>query len=285
MFFLGVLLMPFHIPLQVQGVLSTISFLDIVDILIVALILYKLYAMLQGTRAITLVKGLLVILALTLVCNWLSLHVIYWLLQQTLTLLFVALPIVFQPELRRTLEHLGQGRFLGKSLFLDDDEARNLVNAIDRAVMKLSSEKTGALLVFERDMGLKEFTMKGIQLDALISSELLGNVFVPNTPLHDGAAIFRGNRLIAAGCMLPLTDNSSLSMELGSRHRAALGLSEQTDALVVVVSEETGTVSVAENGRLTRRLSSEHLKTYLRPIFIPKTTGIKDMFSNWRKGK
>ena len=277
--------MLFHIPIQIQGILSTISFLDVVDILIVALILYKLYAMLQGTRAITLVKGLLVILALTLVCNWLSLHVIYWLLQQTLTLLFVALPIVFQPELRRTLEHLGQGRFLGKSLFLDDDDARNLVNAIDRAVMKLSSEKTGALLVFERDMGLKEFTMKGIQLDALISAELLGNVFVPNTPLHDGAAIFRGSRLVAAGCMLPLTDNSSLSMELGSRHRAALGLSEQTDALIVVVSEETGTVSIAENGRLARRLSSEHLKTYLRPLFIPKTTGLKDMFSNWRKGK
>ena len=277
--------MPFHIPIHFQGILSTISLLDVLDILIVALILYKLYVMLQDTRAITLVKGLLVLLGLTLVCNWLSLHVIYWLLQQTLTLLFVALPIVFQPELRRTLEHLGQGRFFGKSLFLDDSEARSLVNELDKAVMLLSSRKIGALLVFEREMGLNDISATGIQIDGLITADFLMNVFIPNTPLHDGAAVIRGKRLIAAGCLLPLTENRTLSTELGTRHRAAIGLSEQCDALIVVVSEETGTVSVAENGRMVRRLSSEHLKSYLRPIFMPKTTGIKDMVLNWRKGK
>ena len=277
--------MPFHLPIQAQGVLSTISLLDLVDILIVALILYKLYMMLQDTRAITLVKGILVLLGLALVCNWLALHVIYWLLQQTLTLLFVALPIVFQPELRRTLEHLGQGRFFGKSLFLDDSEARSLVNELDKAVMLLSSRKIGALLVFEREMGLNDISATGVQIDGLITADFLMNVFIPNTPLHDGAAVIRGKRLIAAGCLLPLTENRTLSTELGTRHRAAIGLSEQCDALIVVVSEETGTVSVAENGRIVRRLSSEHLKSYLRPIFTPKTTGIKDMVLNWRKGK
>ena len=277
--------MPFHIPIHFQGILSTISLLDVLDILIVALILYKLYVMLQDTRAITLVKGILVLLGLALVCNWLALHVIYWLLQQTLTLLFVALPIVFQPELRRTLEHLGQGRFFGKSLFLDDSEARSLVNELDKAVMLLSSRKIGALLVFEREMGLNDISATGVQIDGLITADFLMNVFIPNTPLHDGAAVIRGKRLIAAGCLLPLTENRTLSTELGTRHRAAIGLSEQCDALIIVVSEETGTVSAAENGRIVRRLSSEHLKSYLRPIFTPKTTGIKDMVLNWRKGK
>ena len=277
--------MSFHMPIQFQGILSTIGLLDVLDILIVALILYKLYMMLQDTRAITLVKGLLVLLGLALVCNWLSLHVIYWLLQQTLTLLFVALPIVFQPELRRTLEHLGQGSFFGKSLFLDDNEARSLVNELDKAVMLLSSRKIGALLVFEREMGLNDISATGVQIDGLITADFLMNVFIPNTPLHDGAAVIRGKRLIAAGCLLPLTENRTLSTELGTRHRAAIGLSEQCDALIVVVSEETGTVSVAENGRLVRRLSSEHLKAYLRPIFTPKTAGLKDMVLNWRKGK
>ena len=277
--------MSFHMPIQFQGILSTIGLLDVLDILIVALILYKLYMMLQDTRAITLVKGLLVLLGLALVCNWLSLHVIYWLLQQTLTLLFVALPIVFQPELRRTLEHLGQGSFFGKSLFLDDNEARSLVNELDKAVMLLSSRKIGALLVFEREMGLNDISATGVQIDGLITADFLMNVFIPNTPLHDGAAVIRGKRLIAAGCLLPLTENRTLSTELGTRHRAAIGLSEQCDALIVVVSEETGTVSVAENGRLVRRLSSEHLKAYLRPIFTPTTAGFKDMVLNWRKGK
>ena len=238
--------MSFHMPIQFQGILSTIGLLDVLDILIVALILYKLYMMLQDTRAITLVKGLLVLLGLALVCNWLSLHVIYWLLQQTLTL---------------------------------------LVNELDKAVMLLSSRKIGALLVFEREMGLNDISATGVQIDGLITADFLMNVFIPNTPLHDGAAVIRGKRLIAAGCLLPLTENRTLSTELGTRHRAAIGLSEQCDALIVVVSEETGTVSVAENGRLVRRLSSEHLKAYLRPIFTPKTAGFKDMVLNWRKGK
>ncbi len=271
--------------LQLKGLLSTISLLDLVDILIVAFILYKLYVMLQDTRAITLVKGLLVILGLTMVSNWLGLHVIYWLLQKTVTLLFVALPIVFQPELRRTLEHLGQGKLFGRSVLLNVEEARSLVNELDRAVMVLAQNKIGALIVLEQETGLNDFCATGIQIDGLVTSEFLMNVFIPNTPLHDGAAIIRGKRMVAAGCLLPLTEDRTLSKELGTRHRAAIGLSEQCDAIVVIVSEETGTISIAQNGRIYRHLDSEKLKQSLQPLFAPQPTTLKGAFANWRHGK
>jgi diadenylate cyclase len=192
------------------------------------------------------------------------------------------LPIVFQPELRRALEHLGQGRFLGSSALLDDEQARHLVDEITKAVKQLAATKTGALLVIERNMGLNDVSATGIQIDGLISAEFLLNVFIVNTPLHDGATVIRGNRLIAAGCLLPLTENRTLSTELGTRHRAAIGLSEQCDALVVVVSEETGTISVAENGHIMRHLDMDRLKTVLRPAFVAPETGFKDMIRNWR---
>ncbi len=273
----------FHIPLQVRGVLSTITLWDILDIVIVAVILYKVYELLQDTRALTLVKGILVLLALTMVCGWLDLHAISWLMQKTITLLFVALPIVFQPELRRALEHLGQGKFLGPKFFLDDEEARSVVNELGKAVRIFSKNKIGALLVIERNMGLNDISATGIHIDGLITADFLVNVFIPNTPLHDGAAVIRGKRLIAAGCLLPLTENRSLSTELGTRHRAAIGLSEQCDALIVVVSEETGTISIAENGRIVRHLTVEKMQALLRPVFGTPQSGIKDMIQNWRK--
>ena len=272
----------FSLPSGFHGILSTITVLDAVDIFIVAVILYKVYEMLQDTRAITLVKGVLVLLGITIICSWLELHVMSWLLQKSVTLLFVALPIVFQPELRRALEHLGQGRFLAPSVTLDDNEARSVVNELAKAVKVLSTNKIGALLVIERDMGLNDISATGIQIDGLITSDFLMNVFIPNTPLHDGAAVIRGKRLIAAGCLLPLTENRSLSTELGTRHRAAIGLSEQCDALIVVVSEETGTVSVAENGHIMRHLDMDRLKAVLRPAFVAPEAGFKDMIRNWR---
>ena len=173
----------------------------------------------------------------------------------------------FQPELRRALEHIGEGGFFKRSMLLNYEEACSLVSELDKAVTKLSSTKTGALIVLERNMGLNDICASGIKIDGIVSAEFLLNVFIPNTPLHDGAAIIRGNRLIAAGCLLPLTDDRSLSTELGTRHRAAIGLSEQCDAVVVIVSEETGTISVAEAGRIYRHLDSEQLKQYLMPIF------------------
>ncbi|MGL6014739.1 MAG: diadenylate cyclase, partial [Selenomonadaceae bacterium] len=171
------------------------------------------------------------------------------------------------------------------SIFLNDEEARSLVNELDKAVKILSRNKIGALLVLEREIGLNDICATGIQIDGLVTSEFLMNVFIPNTPLHDGAAVIRGKRMVAAGCLLPLTDDRSLSTELGTRHRAAIGLSEQSDAIVVVVSEETGTISIAQDGKIYRHLDSEKLKQKLQPLFAPEKMNIKDVVANWRQGK
>ena len=263
----------FTMPTQFRGILSTITPLDVLDILIVAVILYRVYIMLEDTRAITLGKGILVLLGITVVASWFDLHVISWLLQKSVTLLFVALPIVFQPELRRALEHLGQGRFLGAGGLLDDEEAQSTIREIRNAVKILSTNKIGALLVIERNMGLNDISATGIQIDGLITSDFLINVFIPNTPLHD-----------AAGCLLPLTENRTLSSELGTRHRAAIGLSEQCDALIVVVSEETGTISIAENGRIHRHLDEDQLTHILTPAFAYSArSSIFELVRGWRK--
>ena len=274
----------FTMPTQFRGILSTITPLDVLDILIVAVILYSVYIMLEDTRDLTLGKGSLVLLGITVVASWFDLHVISWLLQKSVTLLFVALPIVFQPELRRALEHLGQGRFLGAGGLLDDEEAQSTIREIRNAVKILSTNKIGALLVIERNMGLNDISATGIQIDGLITSDFLINVFIPNTPLHDGAAVIRGKRLIAAGCLLPLTENRTLSSELGTRHRAAIGLSEQCDALIVVVSEETGTISIAENGRIHRHLDEDQLTHILTPAFAYSArSSIFELVRGWRK--
>ena len=273
------------IPSQIHGLIRTVGFWDVVDILIVAVILYKVYEMLQDTRAITLLKGLIVLMIVTLLAGFLELHVISWLLQKTVTLLFVALPIVFQPELRRALERLGQGRFLGLDQYLDVEEANSLTNEIDKAVFNMADKKIGALLVIEKNVGINEIIDTGIKIEGLITTELLMNVFIPNTPLHDGAAVVRGKRLVAAGCYLPLTENRSLSSELGTRHRAAIGLSEQCDAVIIIVSEETGVVSVAENGRIERYMTHDSLRQRIRPLFVKEKSSIKfkDIIANWRK--
>ena len=280
----------FSVPIQYHGLLSTVGFRDVVDILLVAVILYKSYEMLKDTRAITLAKGLFVMMGVALGAYILELHAIYWLLSKSIYLLFMALPIVFQPELRRALERIGQGKFLGSAVYLNAEEADTLVNEIDKVVFSMSAKKIGALIVLEREIGINEIIDTGIRVDGLVTAPFMMNVFIPNTPLHDGAAVIRGNRMIAAGCLLPLTENRSLSTELGTRHRAALGLSEQCDAVVVIVSEETGIVSIAENGHITRRLNSEQLKKRLRPLLIKadptlKMKDIKNAFDTWRKNK
>ena len=280
----------FSVPIQYHGLLSTVGFRDVVDILLVAVILYKSYEMLKDTRAITLAKGMFVMMGVALGAYILELHAIYWLLSKSIYLLFMALPIVFQPELRRALERIGQGKFLGSAVYLNAEEADTLVNEIDKVVFNMSAKKIGALIVLEREIGINEIIDTGIRVDGLVTAPFMMNVFIPNTPLHDGAAVIRGNRMIAAGCLLPLTENRSLSTELGTRHRAALRLSEQCDAVVVIVSEETGIVSIAENGHITRRLNSEQLKKRLRPLLIKadptlKMKDIKNAFDTWRKNK
>lgn len=280
----------FAIPVQYHVFLSTVDFRDVLDILLVAVVIYKSYEMLKDTRAITLAKGLFIMMGVALGAYILELHAIYWLLSKSIYLLFMALPIVFQPELRRALERIGQGKFLGSAVYLNEEEADTLVNEIDKAVFNMSAKKIGALLVLEREIGINEIIDTGIRVDGLVTAPFMMNVFIPNTPLHDGAAVIRGNRMVAAGCLLPLTENRGLSTELGTRHRAALGLSEQCDALIVVVSEETGIVSIAENGRITRRLNSEQLKERLHPLFLKSDGGIRlrdirNAIDAWRKNK
>ncbi len=236
---------------------------DAIDILIVAYVVYRVIYSIQGTRATTLVKGLAIVFSSSVVARALSLRTVSWLLDQATTLFLVALPVVFYPELRRGLEQLGRGQLFGWMAGRGVGQQAFDLDAVIEACGQLSAKKTGALIVLHRQVGLHEFLETGIRLDALISTELLLNIFEPNSPLHDGAVIISGGRIASAGCVLPLTD-SQLRGGLGTRHRAAVGMSEQTDAVIIVVSEETGTISLAVGGNLRRYLTEARLKEQLK---------------------
>ena len=269
---------------QLQGLLATLGILDIIDIVVVAYFLYRLYLMLKNTRAATLVKGLLVLVAFMIVCRTLNLHVISWLLEKSMTVIMVALPVVFQPELRRALEQIGRGKLFRKSSELDEQELDAMLDAVADATKVMSKAKVGALMVFERATGLVERIETGVPIDGLVSSGLIQNIFVKDTPLHDGAVVIRGNRVVAACCLLPLTENRNLSQDLGTRHRAAIGISEQSDAMVLVVSEETGAISIARNGELMRYLTVDDVKDILRNAIIQPHTASKDNLLDKIKG-
>ena len=253
---------------QLQALGRTIGILDVIDTGLVAFFLYSIYLMLNHTRAAALVKGLMVLAALVIVSKWLNLHVINWILEKAMTMMMVALPVVFQPELRRALEQIGRGRLFRKRIELDEAELNDMIEAVANAAVIMGQRKIGALIVFERAVGLEERIETGVKIDGLVTDSLLLNIFEKDTPLHDGAVIIRGNRIIAASCLLPLTDARGLSQELGTRHRAAIGISEQSDALVVVVSEETGTVSVTRNGEIYRYLRREDVIDMLQSAFV-----------------
>lgn len=269
---------------QLQGLVATIGILDIIDIVVVAYFLYRLYLMLKNTRAATLVKGLLVLVAFMIVCRTLNLHVISWLLEKSMTVIMVALPVVFQPELRRALEQIGHGKLFRKGSELDEQELDAMLEDVAAATKVMSKAKVGALMVFERATGLVERIETGVPIDGLVSSGLIQNIFVKDTPLHDGAVVIRGNRIVAACCLLPLTENRNLSQELGTRHRAAIGISEQSDAMVLVVSEETGAISIARNGELMRYLTVEDVKEILRNAIIQPHVAVKDNLLDKIKG-
>lgn len=253
--------------------LDLFNIVSIIDILIVAFVLYRLIMLIQGTRAVQLIKGLVVLLVATAVSSLLNLNTVHWLLRYTMTGLFVALPIVFQPELRRALEKLGGGDFFARPLTqMAEGDRSALINEVVRAALNMSATRTGALIVLERTIGLQEFADTGVKIDGMVSAELLMNIFITKSPLHDGAAIIRGDRLVAAACVLPLSESRELSRELGTRHRAAVGLTEQSDAPTVVVSEETGNVSMALEGTLYRRLNEAGLRELLIKFLQPATT-------------
>ncbi|WP_350343861.1 diadenylate cyclase CdaA [Proteinivorax tanatarense] len=235
---------------------------DVVDIAIVAFVIYKLAMLIRGTRAVQLIKGLAVLLIVTLLSDWMGLNTINWLLNQGLTVGFVALPIIFYPELRRALEQLGRGKFF-KTSYLQPEQLEDAIGEVTESVIYMSKKKRGALIVWEQETGLSEHAESGIEIDAKTTSQLINNIFYDKAPLHDGAVIIRGDRVVAASCYLPLSDNTGISTELGTRHRAGLGISEQSDAVVIIVSEETGAISIAKNGKFTRYLDEKTLREML----------------------
>lgn len=256
----------------IVNTLKNISIWSVVDILVVAYIFYKGYMLIKETRAEQLLKGIVLIIVLIPISYLLRLEMLYYILNKTLTIGVLAIIIIFQPEIRRALEHLGRTAFEEMHNIQDTEQRNNAVNEIVIAVSNLAEEKTGALIAIEQGTGIGEIISSGTILDANITANLLENLFVPNTPLHDGATIIRKNRIVASGCVLPLTNNTTINKKLGTRHRAAIGLSENSDALVIVVSEETGTISLAINGRLTRNYDGEKLKVILLKIMEYRDT-------------
>ncbi|MBT2659190.1 diadenylate cyclase CdaA [Bacillus sp. ISL-18] len=236
---------------------------SIVDIALVWYVIYKLINVIRGTKAVQLLKGILVILLVRVVSEWLGLITLSWMMQQAINWGFLAVIIIFQPELRRALEQLGRGRFFSRSSTQDDDNQEKTVEAIVKATDYMAKRRIGALISIERETGMSDYIETGIRLNSNISSELLINIFIPNTPLHDGAVIIQKNNVSAAACYLPLSESPFISKELGTRHRAALGISEVTDSLTVIVSEETGGISLTRNGELHRDLKVEELKELL----------------------
>jgi diadenylate cyclase len=256
--------------------------ISIIDIVIVAYLIYKVTMIIKGTRAVQLIKGLVVLLLASLASKFFGLTTVGWILDKLQSVLIVALPVVFQPELRRALERLGRGRFFARPMSMLNEEAlTNLVDQIISGVKLLSKNSIGALIMIEREIGVNDYIETGTKIDGLVSAEFLVNIFVPKTPLHDGAVIIRGDRVIAAGCFLPLSENPNLSKELGTRHRAAIGLTEQSDVIGIIVSEETGVISVSEEGRLTRYLDENTLKEILNKRLQTKQHNSMSLF-NWR---
>lgn len=257
------------------------SIKDIIDILIVSYIIYKVLNMVRGTRAVQLLKGILVLVIIWALSTLLDLYTLKWLMNQIYTFGIFAIFIIFQPELRRGLEQLGRGKFFGRTSE-NDEEVSKLIGEVIKAMNYLSQRKIGALIVFERATGLNEFTESGIPMRSVVSSELLINIFIPNTPLHDGALIMQDGQIAAAACYLPLSENPFISKELGTRHRAAIGISEVADSVSVVVSEETGQISLAINGQIVRDIKEESLISKLHKE-LSATSPLKEKSSAFWK--
>ncbi|GKU76644.1 diadenylate cyclase CdaA [Paenibacillus sp. L3-i20] len=246
---------------------------DIIDVGIVSYIIYKMILLVRGTRAVQLLKGIFVLVATWAISTWFNLYTLKWLMNQMFTFGIVTVLIIFQPELRRVLEQLGRGNLFSRTYSQERNAVSEQIEEVIRAVQNMSKRKVGALIVFERKTGITELIESGIAMESRITSELLINIFTPNSPLHDGAVIIRSNQIMAAGCYLPLSENPFISKELGTRHRAAIGVSEVSDALSVVVSEETGQVSLSINGMIVRDINEESLISKLFEELTLKSSG------------
>lgn len=250
------------------------SFMDALDIIIISVILYKLIVWTKETRAYQVLKGFGMLFLAYFAAQLLSLNTLSFILSALVQSGFVLVVILFQPEIRRAFEHIGRGRIFDKTMWkgLVGDSA-NTMQELQRAVQNLARRRVGALVVIEKNVALGDISATGTRIDGVVSSALVENIFEPNTPLHDGAVILRGNTLVAAGCFLPLSDDIDLARELGTRHRAALGISGVSDSVTLVVSEETGIISYAQDGKLTRYVDSKALTNLLESIYLSESGG------------
>jgi diadenylate cyclase len=242
----------------------TVRIIDVIDIIVVAFLLYGFFKFVKGTKATPILVGLLLFFMISFIARWLDLKALSWIMSSILAVWVVAFVIVFQPEIRNALARIGRQRPI--KFFLKVEETPVIAEIVD-AVRKLSEEKIGALILIQKSIGLKDIIDTGIHIDAQVNSSLLRTIFFPDTPLHDGACVIQGDTIVAAGCVLPLSENPSLSGRYGLRHRAALGVAEQSDALCIVVSEETGRISFAYKGKLVTKVDVEILKKSLETIF------------------
>ena len=244
---------------------------DIVDIVIMSYVFYRLILIIRGTRAEQLVKGLIILLLAMVISDQVGFDAFNWTLRQVMTIGLIAIPIVFQPELRRALEHLGRGKIFKTPYWnWSTQDFESMLTELIKAIPVLVKKRIGALIVIERTTGLKDWVSTGIPIEGVVTAELLINIYFPRSPLHDGAVIMQGNQVVAAGCYLPLTEDPTLSKELGTRHRAAIGISENSDAVAIVISEETGIISIAHDGVLTRYLDEKKLRSVLRELLSPE---------------
>jgi len=257
-----------------QWVWDRITWSTLLDVAAVALIFYWLLAVVQGTRAVQLVRGIIILwLASALLSSIFQLTTLTWLIRNSGLALLVAIPIIFQPELRRALEQLGRtGNWLNRGAFGKRATMESMIDEVSAAAALLARQKHGALIVVERLTGLQDYADKGVPIDSEVTRQLLATIFYPNTPLHDGAVIIRNDRVVAAGAVLPLSDNVLGPATYGTRHRAAIGISEYSDAIAIVVSEERGIISIAANGRLVSNLNADRLRKVLMDIFVAKRT-------------
>lgn len=248
-------------------IIRQVRWQDLVDIILMSIIFYRLLLIIKGTRAAQMLIGLGVLLFASLLSRYLELYTIDWLIQSFWAQIVIAIIILFQPEIRRALAQMGETQFLHT---LTSAEELKSLEEIVRATIALSNRKIGALIAIERDTSLKDFVEMGTILDAKVSKEVLLSIFHPTSPIHDGAVVIKGNRIIAAGCFLPITTSPEISRSLGTRHRAGIGLSEETDAVIIIVSEETGTISMGINGKLETRLDMGMLRDVLTDLFTTK---------------
>jgi diadenylate cyclase len=255
----------------ISNIISGFGVTDVIDVAIVSFVVYKVLRFIEETRAEQLVKGLAILVGATILSSEsiLNLHTLNWILEGTLTLGVIALIIVFQPELRRALEYIGRSKIIRKQFGeINKERAKQITSTIIKAVDFFSANRVGALIILEREIALNDIVETGTKIDGEVSEEMLGAVFYGGAPLHDGAAIIRGDRILAAGCVLPLTENRTLGKDLGTRHRAGIGITENSDAIALIVSEETGIISLAIDGKLSRFLDIKTVEKTLLNLYL-----------------